>query len=159
MVMEQRETIRKSPERAQPAPEGGTDVLDTRISKREGGDAEERVTQSIREAERLARSGRVEKDPLLVRIETALSENLSDEYAQLPQVTREVFRKEGEQLAHWLHIAFLRGTLHPHEVLTHIEKWLLIIEGKDRVAPWLLQEAYIRTRRFLRMARDDQRGH
>ncbi|MEK9156790.1 MAG: hypothetical protein AAB448_01485 [Patescibacteria group bacterium] len=109
--------------------------------------------------EHAARSRREMKDPLLVRIESLLADGLADEYATLSPDKKQAFKQEGEALAVWLHSALANGTAKPHEVLMRLEGWLLIIEGKDRSSPWLLQEAYVRARRALEYMMYTEKGH
>lgn len=117
------------------------------------------VAERKKAVEHAARSRKEMKDPLLVRIESLLSDGLADEYATLSPDKKQAFKQEGEVLAVWLHGALASGAAKPHEVLTRLEKWLLIIEGKDRSSPWLLQEAYVRTRRALKDMMHTERGH
>jgi hypothetical protein len=111
------------------------------------------------EAIRVSRSGKDMPDPLLVRIDTLLSEGLRDEYTALSQDEKQAFKKEGDALAAWLHDAVGSGRVKSHDVLTRIERWLLIIEGRNRAAPWLLQEAFIRARRVLNEFMSNDVGH
>lgn len=117
------------------------------------------LAERRQEAERAARATREMKDPLLVRIESLLSEGLSDEYATLSPEKKKAFKEEGERLSVWLHDALASGKITAHEVLTRLETWLLVIEGKDRSSPWLLQEAYIRARRVMKDFMHKEMGH
>jgi hypothetical protein len=117
------------------------------------------VAERKRAVEHAARSRQEMKDPLLVRIESLLSDGLADEYATLSPDKKQAFKQEGEALAVWLHGALASGAAKPHEVLMRLEKWLLIIEGKNRHSPWLLQEAYVRARRALKDMMYTQIGH
>jgi hypothetical protein len=117
------------------------------------------VAERLKAAEKAARATREMEDHLLVRIEELLSHGLADEYAALTQEKKQEFKREGEQLARWLRTACAQGSVKSHEVLTRLETWLLIIEGKDRASPWLLQEAFTRARRLMREIVSSKKGH
>jgi hypothetical protein len=134
------------PERAQKAPR---EAVDTAV----GIDARRKAALNA------ARASREMKDPLLVRIEAALSDGLATEYAKLSVEKKAAFKAEGEKLSAWLHEAAASGRIKPHEVLAHLERWLLIIEAKDRSSPWLLQEAYVRARRMVKELMYNSMGH
>lgn len=130
-----------------------------RAPQQSGQDVGVAVAERKRAVEHAARSRQDMKDPLLVRIESLLSDGLADEYATLSSDKKQAFKKEGEDLAVWLHGALVSGAAKPHEVLMRLERWLLIIEGRDRSSPWLRQEAYIRARRALKDMMHVKIGH
>jgi len=135
------------------------DAVAERASQQPEQDTADAVAERRRILERAAPATRELKSPLLVRMESLLSEGLASEYVALSKDKKEPFRKEGEVLALWLESVIASGSVKPHEVLSRLERWLLIIEGKDRHAPWLVQEAYVRARRVLKEMMHTQIGH
>lgn len=158
MDVERREGGIKTPEKMSTSVEIEPTVSQEAAVERDPAQ-EAALAQRRQEAERAARATREMKDPLLVRIEAILSEGLSDEYATLSPEKKKAFKEEGERLSTWLHSALATGTVTAHEVLTRLEAWLLVIEGKDRASPWLLQEAYIRARRVMKDLMHQEMGH
>lgn len=130
-------------------PEAPREASDTRVS----------IDIHRKAALNAARASREMKDPILVRIESVLSDGLAGEYAKLSAEKKAAFKAEGEELSVWLHEAAVSGKIKPHKVLAHIERWLLIIEAKDRSSPWLLQEAYVRARRIVKDLMYSTMGH
>ncbi len=159
MDVERLEMGEKSPETPEQYGEVEAVAATERAPQQSEQDVEAALAERKRAVEHAARSRQEMKDPLLVRIESLLSDGLADEYATLSPDKKQAFKQEGEALAVWLHSALASGAAKPHEVLVRLEKWLLIIEGKNRHSPWLLQEAYVRTRRALKDMMYNQRGH
>lgn len=149
----------KGPETREQSGEAEAAVATERAPQQSEQDVAAAVAERKRAAEHAARSRQEMKDPLLVRIESLLSDGLADEYTTLSPDKKQAFKQEGEALAVWLHGALANGAAKPHEVLMRLEKWLLIIEGKDRSSPWLLQEAYVRARRALKDMMHTEKGH
>ncbi len=139
----------KAPERPRDIGEVAVDVAqETRQVLRQ--DTEAMVRARTQEAERAARATQEMKDPVLQKVEFLLSDGLADEFVALNSTQKAAFKEEGEKLAVWLHDALTQDRVRPHLVLSHIEKWLLIIQARDRAEYWLRQEAYIRARRAMR---------
>lgn len=158
MDVERREGVAKTPEMIGAEVKNETAAPQEVVIERDPAqDAE--LAARRQEIERAARATKEMKDPLLVRIEAILSEGLSDEYAALSPEKKKAFKEEGEKLSQWLHGALATGKVTAHEVLAHLETWLLVIEGKDRSSPWLLQEAYIRARRIMKDLAHQEIGH
>lgn len=159
MDVERLEMGEKSPETRGVAPESQQPLKAESATIQQEENIASAVAERRRAVENAARTTREMKDPLLVRVESLLSEGLADEYAALSGEKKKSFREEGEVLATWLKSAIARGAVKPHQVLARIEHWLLIIEEKDRHAPWLLQDAYIRARRVLNEEMYNEKGH
>lgn len=159
MDTERQEMAKKGPETRGVAPESQRPLEAERVAVQQEKDTASAVAERKKAAESAARATREMKDPLLVRVESLLSEGLADEYATLSPGKKQAFKQEGEMLAVWLHHALAKGDVKPHEVLARLEKWLLIIEGKDRSSPWLIQEAYVRARRAMREMKYEHIGH
>lgn len=159
MVIEQEKRAERAPEIRDIAQGNEQRVEIEGNAVAQEGNVEAAVAERRRAAENAARTHGEMKDQLLVRVESLLSEGLADEYAALSKDQKDAFRKEGETLALWLHGALSSGSVKPHKVLDRLERWLLIIEGKDRHAPWLIQEAYIRARRVLQEEMYNEKGH
>lgn len=136
------------------APETGSDVPETDLSAAETGPQE---TDSP--AESPADQGfdgppPEQKDPVRMKVERILEDNLWDLYRTLPQGSRAKFKEQGEALA-----ATLRGSLdlpkfRADDAYTAVAKWLKTI---PRVNPYFLQqEAKIKTDRYVKLRREHE---
>ncbi len=128
-------------------------------SSQENEGMDSKIRERMQAAERAAQTTGAMKSADLVRIEEMLSHGLADEYATLSPEKKRLFRQEGEALALWLDEVFRTRSARSHEVLARIERWLLIIENKDRASPWLLQEAYVKARGLLMQMMYTEKGN
>jgi DNA-directed RNA polymerase specialized sigma24 family protein len=89
----------------------------------------------------------IEKDPVLQEIESILSANLGEIYAQLPEDKREAFKLKGEEVASKIQSMITTAKIKVHEVLKMISAWLGMIPNVN--VYFLRQEAKIKLDKVL----------
>ncbi len=84
----------------------------------------------------------VPKDPVLLDLETALSDGLADIYRELPESKKPVFRAKGEEIAMVVRDMIASGKISVPKILQLIRAWLRLIPGVNKF--FLEQEAKIK---------------
>ncbi len=94
------------------------------------------------------------KEPMLVKIEGILAEDLADVYENLPDDLKPKFRVKGEETAGKIRIMMQEAKIKARKVLKLIKEWLKMIPGVNKF--FLEQEATIKTQKLLGLKRDEK---
>lgn len=93
------------------------------------------------------------KEPMLVKIEGILAEDLADVYENLPDELKPKFRAKGEETAGKIRQMMQDAKVKARQVLKLIKEWLKMIPGVNKF--FLEQEATIKTQKLLGLKKDE----
>ncbi|MBU1036971.1 hypothetical protein KKF32_02960 [Patescibacteria group bacterium] len=98
----------------------------------------------------------VAQDSVYTKVEKILEENLDELYLNMPQATKEEFRKKGEETATKVSQLLKTTKVKVKEIFRLIVSWLKIIPGINRF--FLEQEAKIKTGKIMSIKNKDNVG-
>lgn len=96
----------------------------------------------------------IAKEPMLVKIEGILAEDLADVYENLPEALKPKFRAKGEETAGKIRQMMQDAKVKARKVLKLIKEWLKMIPGVNKF--FLEQEATIKTQKLLGLKQEDK---
>jgi len=94
----------------------------------------------------------IEKDPIVAKIESVLSEGLNEEFAKLSPADQQRFKVTGEETATQISKLLAKSKIHFGQVVQLIVKWLRIIPGVNKY--FLEQEAKIKADEIFKLKDD-----